>query len=103
MGQILRPQGSRFPASFSPPPFRKCSGFVPVSPAPEAAHFTAGELALCGVGTTDHEGRKWSWPVAVRELRLGEVGNVDELLEAGGEVPPGARMRLFTPSTPRAR
>jgi hypothetical protein len=49
------------------------------------------------VGTNDHEGRKWSWPVAVRELWLGKVGNVDELLEAGREVAPGARLNVLTP------
>jgi hypothetical protein len=71
-------------SSNPPPPFRKRSGSVtaPSSPS-EAAHFAPGKLALCGVGANDHERREWPSGVAVSELRIGEVGNVDEPLEAG--------------------
>ena len=56
--------------------------FFVASAASEAAHFAAGELALCGVGANDHERRERSSPVSARQLWLREVGNVDELLEA---------------------
>ena len=78
--------------------------FFVASAASEAAHFAAGEPALCGVGVgaNDHERRERSSAVAAFvDFWLGEVGNVDELLEARCEVAPDMRLNDGTPGKRR--